>query len=205
GLGWDDISQVLCVGGSSRMPMVRDMLTRVTGRRPLLHDPDECVAKGAALQAALITNDSSVEQLAVGHVLPNSLGVAAVREGRTTIDHVIPSLTPLPCTHIRNGYTTTMDNQSVVQVHIYEGESQDANAYANGPIGVFNLDVSPPRPKGQPKISVEFRCDENGRITAFARDVDTGKESRTLISLAGDRSETEMMQEELLMAQAVVS
>ena len=62
GLGWDDISETLCVGGSSRMPMVREMLTRLSGKRPLLHDPDECVSKGAALQAALLTKDETVER-----------------------------------------------------------------------------------------------------------------------------------------------
>lgn len=204
-LTWDDISETLCVGGSSRMPMVRDMLTRLSGRRPLLHDPDECVAKGAALQAALLTQDETVEEVNVGHVLSHSLGVATVRGGRTLIDHIIPSLTPLPCSESRHGYTTTLDDQTTVQVRIYEGESADPDAYANGPIGVFNLDVFPPRPKGQPKISVEFRCDENGRIMAIARDQDTGKESRTLISLAGERNDQEVEEEAALLSQAVIS
>jgi len=70
---------------------------------------------------------------------------------------------------------------------------------------VFNLDVSPPRPKGKPNIKVEFRCDENGRIMAIARDKDTGKESRTLISLAGERSDLEVAEEASLLSQAVIS
>jgi molecular chaperone DnaK len=204
-LTWDDISEALCVGGSSRMPMVREMLTRLSGRRPLLHDPDECVAKGAALQAALLTQDETVEEVNVGHVLAHSLGVATVKNGRTVIDHIIPSLTPLPCSQVRDGYTTTLDDQRTVQVRIYEGESTDPDAYPNGPIGVFNLDVHPPRPKGQPKISVEFRCDENGRIMAIARDQDTGRESRTLISLAGERNDVEVEEEALLLSQAIIS
>jgi molecular chaperone DnaK len=205
GLIWDDISETLCVGGSSRMPMVRDMLTRLSGRRPLLHDPDECVAKGAALQAALLTQDETVEDVMVGHVLAHSLGVATAKQGKTQIDHIIPALTPLPCSQVRDGYTTTLDNQSTVQVRIYEGESPDPDAYPNGPIGVFNLDVSPPRPKGQPNISVEFRCDENGRIIAIARDRDTGKESRTMISLKGERSDIEVEEEAHLLSQAIIS
>lgn len=205
GLIWDDISETLCVGGSSRMPMVRDMLTRLSGRRPLLHDPDECVAKGAALQAALLTQDETVEDVMVGHVLAHSLGVATAKNGKTQIDHIIPALTPLPCSQVRDGYTTTLDNQSTVQVRIYEGESPDPDAYPNGPIGVFNLDVSPPRPKGHPNISVEFRCDENGRIIAIARDRDTGKESRTLISLKGERSDIEIEEEAHLLSQAIIS
>jgi molecular chaperone DnaK len=205
GMVWDDISETLCVGGSSRMPMVRDMLTRLSGRRPLLHDPDECVAKGAAVQAALLTQDETIENVNVGHVLAHSLGVATSREGKTRIDHIIPALTPLPCSQVRDGYTTTLDDQSTVQVRIYEGESPDPDAYPNGPIGVFNLDVNPPRPKGQPNISVEFRCDENGRIMAIARDRDTAKESRTLISLKGERSDIEVEEEAHLLSQAVIS
>jgi len=205
GLTWDDISETLCVGGSSRMPMVRDLLTRLSGRRPLLHDPDECVAKGAALQAALLTSDETVEEVNVGHVLSHSLGVATARDGQTRIEHIIPALTPLPCSKQRDGYTTTMDNQTTVQVRIYEGESSDPDSYPNGPIGIFNLDMSPPRPKGKPNIGVEFRCDENGRIMAIARDKDTGKESRTLISLSGERSDIEVEQEANLLSQAIIS
>lgn len=204
-LHWTDIHEVLCVGGSSRMPMVREMLTRITGRKPLLHDPDECVAKGAALQAALLTRDETVEDVSVVHVLSHSLGVLTARNGQTVIDQIIPALTPLPCSQARDGYTTTLDQQTVVQVRIYEGESTDPEAYASGPIGVFNLDVNPPRPQGQPKISVEFRCDENGRIIALARDRDTGKESRTMIALAGDRTDSEIEEEAILMSQATVS
>ena len=204
-LEWNDISETLCVGGSSRMPMVRDMLTRLSGKRPMLHDPDECIAKGAALQAALISKDDTVAEVNVGHVLAHSLGVATLREGRTLIEHVIPSLTALPCVQSRDGYTTTFDNQTVVQIRVYEGESLDPAAYASGPIGVFNLDVNPPRPKGQPKITVEFRCDENGRITALARDRDTGKESRSLIALTGARSDGEVENEAMLMSSAIIS
>lgn len=202
---WNDISETLCVGGSSRMPMVRDMITRVTGRKPLLHDPDECVAKGAALQAALLSEDDSIGAVQVGHVLAHSLGVATQRNNAMAIDHVIPALTPLPCSQIREGYTTTIDNQKTVQIRIYEGEARDPDAYSTGPIGVFNLDVSPPRPKGQPKISVEFRCDENGRIMALARDRDTGRESRTMISLVGERSDNEVEEEASMLSQAIIS
>ena len=204
-VGWDDISETLCVGGSSRMPMVRETLTRLSGRRPLLHDPDECVAKGAALQAALLVKDETVEEVNVGHVLAHSLGVATVKAGRTVIDHIIPALTPLPCSQTRGGYTTTLDSQEKVQVRIYEGESSDPNAYPTGPIGVFNLDTRPARPAGRPNITVEFRCDENGRIIAVARDGDTGRESRVMISLAGDRDDVQVEEEAFLLSQAIIS
>jgi molecular chaperone DnaK len=204
-IGWDAIEEILCVGGSSRMPMVSEMLHRITGKKPLLHDPDECVAKGAAIQAALLNNDEALPQVSVGHVLSHSLGVAVVSEGQAVIDHIIPSLTRLPCSQTRSGYTTTVDDQTTVQIRVYEGESTDPQSYGKGPIGVFNLDTAPPRPKGQPKLNVEFRCDENGRITALARDLDTAKENYLTISLRGTRSDAEVSEESQLMSEAEVS
>ena len=204
-LEWDAIDEVLCVGGSSRMPMVSEMLYRISGKKALLHDPDECIAKGAAIQAALLDNAENMPQVSVGHVLSHSLGVAVVSDGQAVIDHIIPSLSRLPCLQTRAGYTTTVDEQTVVQIRVYEGESTDPQSYGKGPIGVFNLDTAPPRPKGQPKLNVEFRCDENGRITALARDMDTAKENYLTISLRGTRSENEVSDESRLMSEAQIS
>ncbi len=204
-LEWSDIDEILCVGGSSRMPMVSKMLERLSGKKPLLHDPDECVAKGAALQAAMLVNQASMPEVTIGHVLSHSLGVAVMSEGKPVIDHIVPSLTRLPTLQRREGYTTTTDSQTVVQIRIYEGESLDPQSYGKGPIGVFNLDTTPARPKGQPKLSLEFRCDENGRITALAKDSDTGRENYLTIALAGQRSETEVSGEAQLMSLASVS
>ena len=186
------------------MPMVREMLTRVTGRKPLMQDPDECVALGAAVQAGLLSEDSALQPIKVSHVLSHSLGVATVRDGKTVIEQTIPALTPLPCVHIRDNFTTSIDNQTSLQISIFEGESNDPDAYANGPIGSFELDANPPRPKGQPQISVEFRCDENGRIVAVARDSDTGRESRTLISLNATRGAHESLEETQMLAEAII-
>ena len=204
-LDWPDIDEVLCVGGSSRMPMVMKMLADLSGKKPLLHDPDECVAKGAALQAALLMQDESLPEVTVGHVLSHSLGVAVMSNGAPVIDHIVPSLTRLPTMQRREGYTTTIDNQTLVQIRIYEGESRDPASYGKGPIGVFNLDTTPTRPKGQPKLTVEFRCDENGRITALAKDSDTGKENYLTIAMAGQRSDNEVTMEAQLMSEADVS
>jgi molecular chaperone DnaK (HSP70) len=204
-LGWDDIRHILCVGGSSRMPMVRHALHRMANRTPLLHDPDECVAKGAAIQAALIMNEECMPRTRVNHVLPRPLGVAALRNGRPIVDHIVPPLTPLPCAQVRHGYTTSVDFQSCVQVPIYEGESTDLESYANGPIGAIRLDIQPPRRKGQPNISVEFRCDENGLIMAVARDLDSGRESRTTIALHASLGDARLRDEASLMARAVIS
>jgi molecular chaperone DnaK len=123
-LGWEDIDDVLSVGGSSRMPMVSEMLERITGKKALLHDPDECVAKGAALQAALLSNNANVPKVEVGHVLSHSLGVAVMEAGKPMIDHIVPSLTRLPTVQVREGYTTALDNQSVVQGARVRGREQ---------------------------------------------------------------------------------
>ena len=204
-LEWADIDDVLSVGGSSRMPMVNEMLERITGKKPLLHDPDECVAKGAALQAALLLKNQAVPDVLVGHVLSHSLGVAVMENGRPIIDHIVPALTRLPTVQIRDGYTTSQDNQTLVQVRVYEGESQDLDSYGKGPIGVFDIDSSPPRPRGRPQISLEFRCDENGKITALGRDRDTGRESSLTIALQGLRSESEQSAEAAQLARALIS
>ena len=205
GLKWDDIAEILCVGGSSRMPMVRQMLAELSGKTPLLHDPDECVAKGAALQAAMLMQPNSVGAMQVNHVLPHTLGVATMRQNEAVVEPVVPALTPLPCANAREEFTTTMDDQVSVQVQVYEGEAADPSAYPAGPIGVFHLDTTPPRPRGVPKIRVEFRCDENGRIVALARDQDTGKESRAFIHLGSSRTDEETRAESDWLSQAVVS
>jgi molecular chaperone DnaK len=214
-LEWSDIDEVLCVGGSSRMPMVRELLRKLSGRTPLLHDPDECVAKGAAIQASIILNEATskasggdifdVTQMSINHVLPHTLGVATSHDEQTLVEPIIRALTPLPCANASEEFTTTVDDQTQVSVLIYEGESTDPQAYPHGPIGIFHLDTSPPRPKGIPKIRVEFRCDENGRIVAVARDKDTGKESRAYIHLGSARSEEEMQLEAEWLSEALIS
>ncbi len=207
GLAWDDIEELLCVGGSAQMPMVRAMLIRLTGRDPLLYEPDECVAKGAALQAALICAGKIAgvpHDVQIVHALPHALGVAIVGKGRTSIEAIVPALSPLPVRRERQGFTTIMDDQDAVQVRIYEGDSTEMESYKE-PVGFFNLSVNPPRPKGRVRIDVEFRCDENGRVVVVARDRDTGRENRTILSLNGVKTNEEAAHEQELMAQAVVS
>ncbi len=207
GLKWDDIEEILCVGGSSQMPMVRAMLIRMTGRDPLLYEPDECIAKGAALQASLLCQgkiEGVPHDVQVIHALPHALGVATVEKGRTRVESIVPALSPLPVQRERRGFTTIMDAQDAVQVRIYEGDSDQIDSYKN-PVGVFDLKVNPPRPKGRARIDVEFRCDENGRVVVVARDRDTGRENRTILSLNGAKTNEEAAREQELMSEAVVS
>jgi molecular chaperone DnaK len=189
--------------GSSRMPMVSEMLHAFPAKAAAAR-PDECVAKARPCKRRCSKKPKACRRF-VGHVLSHSLGVAVMRNGQAIVDHVVPSLTRLPVTQAREGYTTTVENQTTVQIRVYEGESTDLQSYGKGPIGVFDLDTSPPRPKGQPKISVQFHCDENGRITAVARDRDTGQESRTVIALQSSRTGEESTEEAQLLADANVS
>ena len=202
---WDDVGDVLLVGGSSRMPMVREMLTRVTGKRPQMQDPDECVALGAALQAGILAGSEGIEAVEISHVLSHSLGVLTLKGDKMAIDHCIPALTPLPFAYTQDNYTTTEDDQTCVEISIFEGDSTDPDAYANGPIGVFELDSSPPRPKGHPQISVEFRCDENGRVTAFAKDLETGHINRTFVTLHSTRTDAQKEAELRILSEAIIS
>ncbi len=204
---WSDIDDVLCVGGSSQMPMVQAMMQRVSGRKAHLYDVDECVAKGAAIQAAVLSQkavDGLGETPQIVHVLPHALGVAIVKAGKTLIEPLVPALSPLPYRCERRGYSTVLEDQTATQVRIYEGDSRKVEDYVS-PIGVFNLDMKPIRPVGRARINVEFRCDENGRVIVMARDQDTGREGRTILSVMGARSNEEAERERKLLAQASVS
>ena len=206
-LSWSEVDDVLCVGGGSQMPMVQEMMQRVTGRKPHLYEPGECVAKGAAIQAAVLSKkavDGIGENARIIHVLPHALGVAIVKNGDTRIEQIVPALSPLPIRRERQGFSTALEAQTATQVRVYEGESTKLEDYGQ-PVGVFNLDLTPPRPMGRPRINVEFRCDENGRVIVMARDQDTGREGRTILSVVGARTNEEAEIERKLLGQAVVS
>jgi len=106
---------------------------------------------------------------------------------------------------VRHGYTTSIDYQNAVQVPIYEGDSADIDAYGGGPIGSLRLEINPPRRRGQPNISVRFQCDENGLIIAEARDLDTGRESRTTIVMGDPQHDILFAGEAMLLSQSVIS
>ena len=206
-LTWSEVDDVLCVGGSSQMPMVQEMMQRVAGRKPHLYEPGECVAKGAAIQAAVLSKkavDGIGENTRIIHVLPHALGVAVVKNGETRVEQIIPALSPLPIRRERHGFSTEIEAQTATQVRVYEGDSTRIEDYVQ-PVGVFNLDLTPPRPLGRPRINVEFRCDENGRVIVMARDQDTGREGRTILSVMGERTNEEAEVERKLLGKAVVS
>lgn len=171
-LDWHDIDRVLLVGGASRMPIVGEMLRRVTGKEPDRSlSPDEAVAHGAAIYAGMLMEDSgrqSPSSLQVINVNSHSLGIIGLdrRSQRRHNSIVIPKNTPLPCKVVRK-FVTARDNQSSVKVAIVEGESkQPEHCIALGECVVRNL------PPGLPKntaVEVEYRYAASGRISVVAR------------------------------------
>jgi len=171
-LDWSRIDRVLLVGGSSRMPMVSDMLQRATGKEPdQSASPDEVVAHGAALYAAMLMDQgarSGIAQCELQNVNSHSLGVVAIdrQSRRRTNVIIIPKNTPIPCDVTRT-FSTAKANQRSVMVPVVEGESErPEERFALGECVV--RDLPPGLPKGTP-VQVEYRYAANGRIAVSAR------------------------------------
>lgn len=202
GLTADDIDEILLVGGSTRIPAVARLLKQHMGRVPSgeVH-PDECVALGAAIQAGIVSGED-VHTVLVD-VAPYSLGIAVIEQRFGILYHdrysvIIPRNTPIPTTK-SEVYTTIVDNQSAVEVEVYQGESP--NVKNNVLLGKFLLEDLPPAPAGEPKIIVTFDYDVDGIVHVSARDKKTGREQKITIK---DRKER-MSEEEKARAQAAVA
>lgn len=171
-LNWSDIDRVLLVGGASRMPMVIEMLRRLSGKEPdRTLSPDEAVAHGAAIYAGIVRDKmtpQSVPALDIVNVNAHSLGIIGLdrRTNRRQNVVIIPKNTPLPCQVVRK-FATARDNQANVKIAIVEGESKrPEHCIALGECVVRNL------PRGLPKntkVEVEYRYAANGRISVLAR------------------------------------
>ena len=164
------ISKVLAVGGSSRMPVFLELVERITGKRPSIDlNPDEIVAKGAALFAEYCLNPNSSKLLV--DVNPLSLGTSILEDGVTGVNDVlIPANTPLPCRKTKP-YTTTVDNQRSIIWEICQGERKFSKD--NILLGEFVLDNIEKAPEGVPKIETTFEIDMDGILTATSRDLVT--------------------------------
>ena len=185
GLSGNDISKVLLVGGSSRIPAVQDMVKKLTGKEGFKGiNPDECVALGAALQGGVLVGD--VKDLLLLDVTPLSLGIETMGGVMTKL---IERNTTIPVKKSQI-FTTAADNQTSVEVHVLQGEREMAQY--NKSLGRFNLDGIAPARRGVPQIEVTFDIDANGIVNVSAKDTGTGKEQHITIT-----SSTNMSKEDI--------
>jgi molecular chaperone DnaK len=185
----NDIDEVILVGGSTRIPAVQDLVRRMTGgKNPnMTVNPDEVVALGAALQAAVIKGE--VSDVLLLDVTPLSLGVETLGGVMTK---VIERNTTIPARR-SEVFSTAEDNQSAVDVVVLQGERE--RAADNRVLGRFRLENVRPAPRGVPQVEVTFDIDANGILNVSAKDKDTGAEQRITISESSnlDQSEVERM------------
>ena len=185
GLSVNEISKVLMVGGSSRIPAVQDAVKAYTGKEPFKGiNPDECVAIGAALQAGVLGGD--VEGLLLLDVCPLSLGIETLGNVCTKI---IERNTTIP-TKKSQVFSTAADNQTSVEVHVLQGEREFARD--NKTLGMFHLDGILPARRGTPQIEVTFNIDANGIVNVSAKDLGTGKEQSISITSSSNMSKDDI-------------
>ena len=185
GLSSGELSKVLLVGGSSRIPAVQDMVKKLTGKEGFKGiNPDECVAMGAALQGGVLVGD--VKGLLLLDVTPLSLGIETMGGVMTKL---IERNTTIPAKKSQT-FTTAADNQTSVEVHVLQGEREMAQY--NKTLGRFNLDGIAPARRGVPQIEVTFDIDANGIVNVSAKDLGTGKEQHITIT-----SSTNMSKEDI--------
>ena len=178
------VDKIILIGGMTRMPLVQRFVEQILGKAPERGlDPMECVAVGAAIQAAVITGE--VTDILLLDVTPLSLGVETLGGVFTK---VIDKNTTIP-TKKSQIFTTAADFQTAVTIHVIQGER--AMAADNVSLGMFNLVDLPPAPRGVPQIEVTFDIDANGILNVTAKDLGTGKESKIRITASTKLSKEE--------------
>ncbi|MDD6049758.1 MAG: molecular chaperone DnaK [Clostridiales bacterium] len=187
GLTYNDISKVILVGGSTRIPAVQAAVKKITGKEPFKGiNPDECVALGAAIQGGVLGGD--VKDVLLLDVTPLSLGLET--EGHI-FTRLIDRNTTIP-TSKSQVFSTAADGQTSVEINVLQGERQ--MAYDNKSLGRFMLDGIAPAPRGVPQIEVTFSIDANGIVNVSAKDKATGREQKITITASSNLSEEEINQ-----------
>ncbi len=185
GISASDLSKVILVGGSSRIPAVQDKVKEITGKDPYKGiNPDECVAVGAALQAGVIGGE--VNDIVLLDVTPLSLGIETLGGVSTRL---IDRNTTIP-TKKSQVFSTAADGQTSVEIHVLQGERE--MAAHNKTLGRFNLTGIPPAPRGVPQIEVTFDIDANGIVHVSAKDLGTGNEQKVTITASTNMSKDDI-------------
>ncbi len=184
-LSMGDIDEVILVGGATRMPVIQELVKKLTGKEPHRGvNPDEVVAIGAAIQAGVLAGE--VKDVVLLDVTPLSLGIETLGGVATKL---IERNTTIP-TRKSQIFTTAEDGQTSVEIHVLQGEREFARD--NRTLGRFTLQGIPPAPRGIPQIEVSFDIDANGIVNVAAKDLGTGKEQRITITASTQLSDDEV-------------
>ena len=187
GLEMNEISKVLLVGGSTRIPAVQDKVRQLTGKEPDKSlNPDECVAIGASVQGGKLAGDAGAGDILLLDVTPLTLSIETMGGIAT---HLIERNTTIP-TRKSQIFSTAADNQSAVDINVVQGERQFAKD--NKSLGRFQLDGIAPARRGVPQIEVTFDIDANGIVNVSAKDLGTGREQHITITAGSNLSDAEI-------------
>ena len=182
-----ELSKVLLVGGSTRIPAVQDKVKQLTGHEPSKKmNPDECVALGASIQGGKLAGDAGAGEILLLDVTPLSLSIETMGGIATRL---IERNTTIP-TKKSQIFSTAADNQTAVDINVVQGERQFAKD--NKSLGQFRLDGIPPARRGVPQIEVTFDIDANGIVNVSAKDLGTGKEQHITITAGSNMSDSEI-------------